>query len=49
MADVVFYYYSYYIRASIHFWRNLEPYQYGAILTVIGIIGYFLMRGNSRK
>jgi hypothetical protein len=48
MSDLVYQYYSYYIRASVHFWNVMGPYEYGGILLIIGFVGWLLMKGHSR-
>lgn len=48
MVDLVYEYYSFYVRSAVRFWQNIGPYEYTGLLLLIGIIGWLLMKGNAR-
>lgn len=48
MLDTITNYYRYYVRAAVHFWSTMGPYEYGGVLIVIGVIGWLMMKGRTR-
>ncbi len=44
LYENVMFYCGFYIRSFWYFWNNLQPMQYGMILSVVAVTGWWMMR-----
>lgn len=49
MSELYYTYIAYYVKAAARFWASMGPAEYGSTLIIIGLIGWWLMRGQLRK
>lgn len=42
-------YYRFYTSYGVQRWNNMSPMEYGTILIMIGVLGWFMMRNAVRR
>jgi hypothetical protein len=47
--ETLYYYWWYYQKTAHTFWDTLGPREYATILSLVGVIGWLLMKSNLKR
>lgn len=48
MLETVIYNLDYYRRLFLIWWNGMGPFDYAAVLSIIGFFGWYMMRGHKK-
>lgn len=48
MYEAIVYNIDFYRRYAISWWSHMGPFDYAAVLTFIGLLGWYWMQGNKK-
>ncbi len=48
MYESIVYNLDYYKRFALSWWAHMGPFDYAAVLTIIGILGWYMMQGHKK-